>query len=112
MGSVVDISEAKRQSNLKSSGGDGTFDDMETRVKTLEDGMKEINSDLKTLLLSTTKIEGKIDGLPSAFEFGQLKGRVDSLPTLAKLSAVLGALTAVIVIINNWSVIKVILFKS
>jgi hypothetical protein len=112
MGSVVDISEAKRRSNLKSSGGDGTFDDMETRVKVLEDGMKDIKSDLKTLLMSTAKIEGKIGALPSAFEFGQLKGRVDSLPTFAKLSAMLGMFSAAIVILNNWSAIRPIFFRS
>jgi hypothetical protein len=111
MGSVVDISEAKRRSNLKSGGGDGTFEGMETRVKALEDGMMEIKSDLKALLQSTAKIEGKIDGLPSAFEFGQLKGRVDSLPTFAKLSAIIGTFTAVIVFINSWSVIRAIFLK-
>jgi hypothetical protein len=111
MGSVVDISEAKRR-GLNSGDGGGTFDDMEHRVKLLEGDMKEIKGDLKSLLQNTAEIKGKIDGLPSAYEFGQLKGRVDSLPTFAKLSAALAIVVAVIVITNNWSAIKLLLFKS
>lgn len=101
----VDISEAKRRS-LKSGDGDGTFSDMETRVRRLEDDMSEIKADLKSLLVSSAKIEGKIDGLPSAFEFGQLKGRVDMLPTMAKIAALVGLAVAVVSILNNWAVIK------
>ncbi len=79
---------------------------MESRVKALEDGMKEIKADLKSLLMSSAKIEGKIDGLPSAYEFGQLKGRVDSLPTFAKIATLVGIATGTIAILNNWSAIS------
>jgi hypothetical protein len=44
--------------------------------------------------------------MASAEALAALKGRADSLPTMANLSSVIGVATAVIVILNNWSVIK------
>lgn len=92
--------------SLQSGGGGGTFDGMEARVARLEDDMKEIKGDLKSLLQSSAEIKGKIDGLPSAYEFGQLKGRVDSLPTLSKIATLIAIATGVLAILNNWSAIK------
>jgi len=72
---------------LHSGSGGGTSDGMEARVKALEDTMQEIRADLKTLLIDTTSIKATIASMPTAKEFGELKGRVDSLPTLPKLAA-------------------------
>lgn len=80
---------------LKSGGGGGTFDDMEARVKSLEDDMKKI-------LQHTAEIKGMLRSAPSAIEFGELKGRVNSLPTTAKAATLLSIAVAAITIINNW----------
>lgn len=85
---------------LKSGGGGGTFDGMEARVKSLEDDMKKILQD-------TAEIKGMLRSAPSAVEFGELKGRVNCLPTMAKAGTMLGIATALIVILNNLSTIKV-----
>lgn len=39
---------------------DGTFFDMDARLKVFEDGMKEIKGDLKTLFKSTARIDGSL----------------------------------------------------
>ncbi len=83
-------------------------DELETRVKRLEDDMREIKGDLKALLQSSAEIKGKIDGLRSAFDFGRLTARVDALPTIGKLATMLGMATALIAILNNWASIKTI----
>jgi hypothetical protein len=98
--------------SLHSGGGGGTFDDMEQRVKALEEGMKEIRGDLKSLLQNTAEIKGKVDGLPSAYEFGQLKGRVDSLPTTGKVAALLGIAVAIITIITKFPEIATLFAKA
>lgn len=91
---------------LSSGGGGGTFDGMETRVKALEDDIKEIKRDLRALLIDSAEIKGTLKSMPSAATMGELKGRVDTLPTMAKIGSAVGLATAVIVILNNWSLIK------
>ncbi len=86
-------------SALKDSDGGGTFDAMEQRVKALEDDMKRVLQD-------TAEIKGMLRAAPSAIEFGELKGRVNSLPTMGKAAAMLSIATAVIVILNNWSAVR------
>jgi len=56
---------------------------------------------------------GELKGMPTAAAFaelkgvvGELKGRVDALPTMAKMNSAIGVATAVIVILNNWSLLK------
>ncbi|MCW0014872.1 hypothetical protein [Rhizobium sp. BT-226] len=88
---------------LHSGGGGGTFEGMEARVKALEDDMKKILQD-------TAEIKGMLRAAPSAVEFGELKGRVNSLPTTAKVAALLAIATAVIGIANNWPMIKAAIF--
>jgi hypothetical protein len=73
---------------LKEGDGGGTFDAMEQRVKVLDE------------------IKGMLRAAPSAIEFGELKGRVNSLPTTGKAAAMLSIATAVIVILNNWTAIR------
>ncbi len=41
------------------------------------------------------EIKGKVSGMPSGLVFGELKGRVDSLPTMAKISTLLAIAVAV-----------------
>lgn len=84
---------------LKDSDGGGTFDAMEQRVKALEDDMKRVLQD-------TAEIKGMLRAAPSAIEFGELKGRVNSLPTVGKAAAMLSIATAVIVILNNWTAVR------
>jgi hypothetical protein len=91
---------------LKSGDGGGTFDDMEPRVRSLEEDMKEIKRDLKALLIDSAEIKGTLKSMPSAATMGELKGRVDSLPTIGKLGSLIGIATGVIVVLNNWSAIK------
>lgn len=85
--------------SLKGGDGGGTFDAMEQRVKVLEDDMKRILQD-------TAEIKGMLRAAPSAIEFGELKGRVNSLPTMGKAAAMLSIATAVIVILNNWTAVR------
>lgn len=99
MGDVVDISGVRQAPPLKSGGGGGTVDLMETRVKVLED-------DVKKILQDTAEIKGMLRSAPSAVDFGELKGRVSSLPTFSKMAVLGGFITAAIAIINNWSAIK------
>ncbi|MFN7091329.1 MAG: hypothetical protein ACK4P4_12315 [Allorhizobium sp.] len=84
---------------MKDSDGGGTFGAMEHRVKALEDDMKRVLQD-------TAEIKGMLRAAPSAIEFGELKGRVDSLPTMGKAAAMLSIATAVIVILNNWTAVR------
>lgn len=106
------------------------LDSVETRVKILEDDMREVKTDLKAVRIDVAEIKGTLNGMPTAAAFadlkgtvgelktavdelrglpaafGELKGRVDSLPTMAKMNSAIGLATAVIVILNNWSVIR------
>lgn len=84
---------------LQQSNWSGTIDAMEQRVKALEDDMKRVLQD-------TAEIKGMLRAAPSAIEFGELKGRVNSLPTMGKAAAMLSIATAVIVILNNWTVVR------
>jgi uncharacterized protein YoxC len=51
---------------------------------------------------SLGQLTGHVHTLPSAAAFGELKGRVDSLPTTAKLASLLAIAVGVIAIINKW----------
>ncbi|MBP2540036.1 hypothetical protein J2768_002473 [Agrobacterium tumefaciens] len=62
------------QPPLKSGGGGGTFDGMEARVKRLEDDMKEIKGDLKSLLKDSAEIKGKISNMPSTWQIVGIVG--------------------------------------
>jgi len=55
---------------------------MEARVSRLEDDMKEIKSDLKTVLNDLSYLKGRVDNLP---DLSYLKGKIDNLPTTLQL---------------------------
>ncbi|MGV2128100.1 hypothetical protein ACQZ4Q_01395 [Agrobacterium vitis] len=103
MSSVVDIRTGKiptgnnlnLHTNLKSGDGGGTFDGMEARVKALEDDMKKILQD-------TAEIKGLLRGAPTAVDFGELKGRVNSLPTTPTIAGLFGIAVGAITIITKW----------
>ena len=81
---------------LKSGNGGGTFDPMETRVKSLED-------DMKKLLQDTAEIKGMLRAAPSAIEFGELKGRVNALPTTAKVASIMAIVGVLVTISLRWT---------
>lgn len=94
---------------FKSGGGDGGGE-MEARVKALEDKFDKIDGRLVSIGSDMSYLRGKSEAAPSAKDFGELKGRVDSLPTTAKLATLLGIAVAAITILNNWDKISVALF--
>lgn len=53
---------------LHSGDGGGTFDGMEARVKRLEDDMREVKSDLKTLIRDVSEIKGRVANMPSTWQ--------------------------------------------
>jgi hypothetical protein len=59
-------------SPLKSGGGGGTFDDMESRVKRLEEDSKEMRSDLKTIVRELAEMKGILSGLPKTWQVFQI----------------------------------------
>lgn len=81
---------------LNQGGGSGTFDGMEARVKALEDDMKKILQD-------TAEIKGMLRAAPSAVDFGELKGRVGSLPTTAKVATIVGIAAGLVTILTRWN---------
>lgn len=78
---------------LKSSGGSGTYDNMEARVIRLEDDMKEVRSDLKAIRFDLSEIKGKLSDMPTrSFVIGTVIAIVGLvLGTLAISPAVMNA---------------------
>ncbi|WP_412033042.1 hypothetical protein ACLIR7_03665 [Nitratireductor aquimarinus] len=76
------LADEKRK-NLKSGGGDGTFDGMDARIKRLEDDFREIKGDLKTLVKDVAEIKGKVSALPTTL---QLIGFVLAVLAIAGLA--------------------------
>jgi hypothetical protein len=50
---------------LKSAGGGGTFDEMEARVKRLEEDMSELKADVKASRVDLSYVRGKLDAMPT-----------------------------------------------
>lgn len=107
------LEKASHDTPLQTGGGGGTFGGMEARVTALENQFEKMDGKLDKILgeLSATRadvsfVKGRIETAPSSRDFGELKGRVDSLPTMAKIAALLSMATTVIVILNNWSTIR------
>lgn len=53
---------------LPPGGPGGTSDDMEARVKRLEDESKEIRADLKKLLVDVAEIKGRVASMPTTLQ--------------------------------------------
>jgi hypothetical protein len=91
--SVVDI---QTRGPYSGGGGPPGEPELEARVRALEDDMKKILQD-------TAEIKGMLRAAPSAVDFGELKGRVNSLPTTAKVGTLLAIAVAVITIATRWT---------
>jgi len=68
MGDAVQMDGSPYSRDLKSGGGGGTSDGIETRVAKLEDDMKEIKTDMKTVLKDLAYLRGKVDSLPTTIQ--------------------------------------------
>jgi hypothetical protein len=66
-GTTLSLEDALKRS-LPKGGDGGNNGDMEARVKRLEDDMKEIKGDLKSLLKDSAEIKGKISNMPSTWQ--------------------------------------------
>jgi hypothetical protein len=96
--------------HLKGGGGDNTSGGgMEERVKALEDKFDKIDTKLGTIGTDIAFLRGKFEGAPSAKDFGELKGRVDSLPTTTKVATLLGIAVAIITIVTKWPDLRTLL---
>lgn len=60
--------QEKRRGILPPGDGGGTSGIMEARVGRLEEDMKEIKSDLKSLLRDVAEIKGRVASLPSTWQ--------------------------------------------
>jgi hypothetical protein len=52
---------------------------METRVKRLEDDLKDIKGDLKTLLRDSAEMKGKLSAMPSTWQIVGIVGAMLAL---------------------------------
>ena len=70
------------------------------RVARLEQGIQSLERKLSSIEVTLGRIEGQLHQLPKATEFGEVKGRVASLPTywqmLAMIVSVFGAGAAIV----------------
>jgi len=108
-----------RLESLKSGDGGGTFDDMAHRVAFLEQSFEKMDVKLDIIIGDSARLreqvaylQGKIETPPSGESFGELRGRVNSLPTTAKLASLLGLVVGAIAIINNWPIVKLFILGS
>ena len=61
--------EAEKQPTLHSGGGGGTFsDDMEARVKRLEEDAKDVRGDLKAIRLDLAEMKGRLQAMPTTWQ--------------------------------------------
>lgn len=60
--------EGKVPAPLNGDGGGGTYDDMEARVKRLEDDGKELRHDLKTIMRDISEIKGRVNAMPTTWQ--------------------------------------------
>ncbi|WP_108397586.1 hypothetical protein [Devosia submarina] len=63
-----DALRAAKQEPLKSSGGGGTSDGMEARIKRLEEDGKELRQDLKTIMRDLSEIKGRVNAMPTTWQ--------------------------------------------
>ena len=88
---VQQLEEEKRSLPLNSSGGGGTSDDMEARVKALEGRVDKIDGKLDTLLRDSSEIKGRIANMPSTWQMIAICGTMIGI-VLATGAALLGIL--------------------
>jgi len=76
-------------------GHDGGMDDLIRRVAALEGDVKDIKATLTRFEPLLTRIDERIKDMPSAKEFGEVKGRVMQLPTGEAFGELKGKLSQV-----------------
>lgn len=59
------------------------------RVAKLEQSVQSMDKKLSSIELALARIEGQLGQLPKATDFGELKGKVGSLPTTWQMLAML-----------------------
>ena len=74
------------------------------RVSRLEADMLDVKGVLGRLEPLLVRIDTRVSELPSAVEFGELKGRVSALPTAWQLVGILVAASALIFSLVKWVV--------
>jgi hypothetical protein len=89
------------------------FDKMESKLDTIGTDMAYIKAKLDILpsnqalldrvVTDMAYIKGRLESLPSAQSFGELKGRVDSLPTTAKIATIISIAIGVFTLITSWN---------
>lgn len=95
--------QEKRVRALSGGGGGDRFDPMlEPRVKALEDRFARMDAKLDILINDVAYMKGRLESAPSAIAFGELKGRVDSLPTTAKMASLIGIAVAFLTLVAKW----------
>lgn len=94
----------------KGSGGghDGGMDDLIRRVSALEGEVKDIKAILTRLEPTIARIDERVKDMPSAKEFGEVKGRVMQLPTGESFGELKGKLAQV----PNWWQLFLFIFTA
>lgn len=106
-GSTVQDALSASTEALKSGGGGGTFDGMEARVKRLEDDMKEVKGDLKSLLVTSAEIKTLLQSVSSKSDvesakaglsdrISSIEGQAKHMLTFWQFLIVVGGLLAII----------------
>lgn len=83
---------------------------LEPRVTALEKQFEKMDAKLDAIGNDLAYIKGKIEGLPSAQAFGELKGRVDSLTTTTKVAGLLAIAVGAVTLATKWQEFS-LLFK-
>ncbi|MTJ81758.1 MAG: hypothetical protein F8N37_12170 [Telmatospirillum sp.] len=99
MGEVVQLNTntVYRPDAVANGGGgghDGGMDDVLRRVSAVEGDMKEVKAVLGRMEPLLIRMDERLRDMPTAKEFGELKGRVAQLPTTIQL---IGFVIAVLV---------------
>lgn len=68
MGDLVPFNGGRGGPILPSGGGGGTYEDMEARVKRLEEDGKDIRSDLKAIRLDLAEMKGRLNSMPTTWQ--------------------------------------------
>lgn len=90
------------------SGHDGGMDDVLPRVTALEGDMKEVKAILSRLEPVIVRIDERTKDMPSAKEFGEVKGRVMLLPTGESFGELKGKIAQV----PNWWQLFIFIFAA
>lgn len=103
----LDDRRLKGRQLLPTGGDGGNDDDMEARVKRLEDDMKEVKGDLKTLLVTSAEIKILLQSVSSKSDvesakaglsdrISSIEGQAKHMLTFWQFLIVVGALLAII----------------